>query len=193
MKSFLSFIWEVAKIVIISLLIVIPIRYFLFQPFFVKGQSMEPNFENGDYLIIDEISYRLRAPQRGEVIVFKYPENPSQRYIKRIAGLPGETIEIKDGEVIIFENNQRQVGEEDKSSSSPFAAARVLDESDYLSGDLMFINYPEITLGSDEYFVLGDNRGSTWRGVVPQGNIIGRVFFRAWPFTALAKIEAPSY
>jgi len=98
MKSFLSFIWEIAKIVIIALLIVIPIRYFIFQPFFVKGQSMEPTFENGDYLIIDEISYRFRAPQRGEVIVFKYPENPSQRYIKRIVGLPRETIEINDGE-----------------------------------------------------------------------------------------------
>jgi len=177
MKNFLFFIWEIAKIVIIALLIVIPIRYFLFQPFFVKGQSMTPTFENGDYLIIDEISYRLRVPKRGEVIVFKYPKNPSQRYIKRIAGLPGETIEIKDGKVIIFENNQRQI----------------LDESDYLSGDLMFINYPEITLGPDEYFVLGDNRTSTWRGIVPRGNIIGRVFIRAWPFTTLAKIEAPSY
>jgi len=177
MKNFFAFIWEISKIVIVALLIVIPIRYFIFQPFFVKGQSMEPNFENGDYLIIDEISYRLRAPQRGEVIVFKYPENPSQRYIKRIVGLPGETIEIKDGKVIIFENNQR----------------KVLSESDYLSGNLMFVNYPKIGLGPDEYFALGDNRKSTWQGIVPQRNIIGRVFFRAWPFVALAKIEAPTY
>lgn len=177
MKKIFAFIWEISKIVIVALLIVIPIRYFIFQPFFVKGQSMTPTFENGDYLIVDEISYRLRAPKRGEVVVFKYPENPSQRYIKRIAGLPGETIEIKDGKVIIFENNQRQV----------------LDESDYLSANLMFVNYPEISLGPDEYFVLGDNRTSTWRGVVPRGNIIGRVFIRAWPFTALAKIEAPVY
>jgi len=138
---------------------------------------MEPNFENGDYLIIDEISYRFRNPQRGEVIVFKYPENPSQRYIKRIVGLPGETIEIKDGQVIIFENNQ----------------SWALNESDYLSGNLMFINYPKISLGPDEYFALGDNRGSTWQGIVPQRNIIGRVFLRAWPFVALAKIEAPTY
>jgi len=177
MKNFFAFIWEISKIVIVALLIVIPIRYFIFQPFFVKGQSMEPNFENGDYLIIDEISYRFRNPQRGEVIVFKYPENPSQRYIKRIVGLPGETIEIKDGQVIIFENNQ----------------SWALNESDYLSGNLMFINYPKISLGPDEYFALGDNRGSTWWGVVPQGNIIGRVFLRAWPFVALAKIEAPTY
>ncbi len=177
MKKIFAFIWEISKIVIVALLIVIPIRYFIFQPFFVKGQSMTPTFENGDYLIVDEISYRLRAPKRGEVVVFKYPENPSQRYIKRIAGLPGETIEIKDGKVIIFENNQRQV----------------LDESDYLSANLMFVNYSETSLGPDEYFVLGDNRTSTWRGVVPRGNIIGRVFIRAWPFTALAKIEAPVY
>ena len=109
MKSFFLFIWEITKIVVIALLIVVPIRYFLFQPFFVRGQSMEPNFEDGNYLIVDELSFRLRDPQRGEVIVFKYPNNPSQRYIKRIVGLPGETIEIKDGKVIIFENNQRKV------------------------------------------------------------------------------------
>jgi len=177
MRKFFSFIWEITKIVVIALLIVVPIRYFLFQPFFVKGQSMMPNFENGDYLIIDEISYRFRSPQRGEVIVFKYPGDPSQRYIKRIVGLPGETVEIKDGKIIIFKDNQEQI----------------LNESDYLPEALMFIDYPEVVLEKDEYFVLGDNRRSTWRGVVPQKNIIGRVFFRAWPFTALAKIEAPNY
>ena len=102
MKKFYSFIWETAKIIIIALIIVVPIRYFLFQPFFVKGQSMEPNFESGDYLIIDELSYRLREPQRGEVVVFKYPNDPSQRYIKRIVALPEERIEIKEGRVVIY-------------------------------------------------------------------------------------------
>ena len=79
MKNFLAFIWEIVKIVIIALIIVVPIRYFIFQPFFVRGQSMEPNFADGDYLIDDEISYRFESPQRGEVVVFKYPGNPSQR------------------------------------------------------------------------------------------------------------------
>jgi signal peptidase I len=91
MKKFFSFFWEITKIVLIALAIVIPIRYFLFQPFFVRGQSMEPNYENGDYLIIDELSYRIRDPQRGETIVFKYPHDITQRYIKRIIGLPGAT------------------------------------------------------------------------------------------------------
>jgi signal peptidase I len=180
MKKLLVFIWEISKIVIIALLIVIPIRYFIFQPFFVRGQSMEPNFENNDYLIIDEISYRFSSPQRGEVVVFKYPQDPSQRYIKRIIGLPGEAIEIEDGKVIIYKNNQ----------------AEILDESSYLPasetpGDI------QVSLGENEYFVLGDNRAVSsdsrkW-GVLPREDIIGKVFLRAWPITTWAQIEAPAY
>jgi len=180
MKKFFTFVWELAKIIIIAAVIVIPIRYFLFQPFFVRGQSMDPNFENGDYLIVDEITYRFKTPQRGEVIVFKYPENPSQRFIKRIIGLPGETIEIKDGEITIHKDDQYQV----------------LDESNYLA-DLLTEGNIQITLAEDEYFVLGDNRyfsfDSRRFGVLPEKNIIGRVFFRAWPFVDAAKFKAPIY
>lgn len=181
MKNFLSFLWETLKIVIIALLIVIPIRYFLFQPFFVKGQSMTPAFENGDYLIIDEVSYRFREPQRGEVVVFKYPENPSQRYIKRIIGLPGETVEIKDEKVVIHKDPK----------------SWVLDEERYLPKLLETSGNIKIALKPNEYFVLGDNRAASsdsrrW-GPLPRENLIGRVLFRAWPITALAKIEAPAY
>lgn len=181
MRRFLLFFWEIAKIVIIALLIVVPIRYFIFQPFFVRGQSMEPNFHNGDYLIIDEISYRFGEPQRGEVVVFKYPDNPSQRYIKRIVGLPGERIEIEDGKVFICQNGTPQI----------------LDESSYLSEFLQTPGNIEISLDQDEYFVLGDNRSLSsdsrrW-GSLPEENIIGKVFLRAWPLEAMAKIEAPNY
>jgi len=182
MRQILLFIWEVSKIVIIAMLIVIPIRYFVFQPFFVRGQSMEPNFHNGDYLIIDEFSYHFRDPLRGEVVVFKYPNNPSQRYIKRIIGLPGETVEIKEGEINVYDEK---------------GIPQILDESDYLPdlkntpGDL------KIRLDKNDYFVLGDNRlfssDSRCWGTLPEENIIGRVLIRAWPFTALAKIEVPSY
>src|SRR3989338_348946 len=108
-KNALVFIWEVVKIAVIALAIVIPIRYFLFQPFFVKGQSMDPNFGDGDYLIIDEITYRFRNPQRGEVVVFNYPEDPSQRFIKRVIGLSGETIEIKDGKISIYKDEKPEI------------------------------------------------------------------------------------
>lgn len=181
LKSFLNYTWELAKIIIIAAVIVVPIRYFLFQPFFVRGQSMDPNFANGDYLIIDEISYRFRAPDRGEVIVFKYPENPSQRFIKRIVGLPGETVEIRNGEITIYNERGNQT----------------LDESEYLLPDLSTSGNMKIILKDGEYFVLGDNRHFSFDsrrfGVLPEDNIIGRVFFRAWPFNSLEKFEAPAY
>src|SRR3990167_9647124 len=91
-----SFVWETAKLVFISLVIILPIRYFLVEPFFVLGASMEPTFQNGDYLIIDEISYILGSPKRDDVIVFHYPYNTKQFYIKRIIGLPGETVVLNE-------------------------------------------------------------------------------------------------
>ena len=147
---------------------------------------MVPSFENGDYLIVDEISYRFQDPQRGEVIVFKYlqqsPEGfTKSRLIKRIIGLPGERVEIKEGEVIIYKNNQPQV----------------LNESRYLSSSLKTTGNISVTLGENEYFVLGDNRAfsldSRSFGVLSEEEIIGRVFIRAWPFAAVNKFEAPIY
>ena len=181
LKNTLLFFWEISKIVIIALLIVVPIRYFVFQPFFVRGQSMEPNFHNGDYLIIDEISYRFSEPKRGEVIVFKYPQDPSQRYIKRIIGLPGEVIEIRSGDVFI-QKGARQY---------------VLDEADYLSQIDQTSGNIKISLDEEEYFVLGDNRSSSsdsrrW-GAVSEDEIIGKALLRMWPISAFAKIEAPGY
>jgi len=181
MRNLLSFLWEVSKIIIIALVVVVPIRYFLFQPFIVKGASMEPNFHSGDYLIIDEISYRFSQPQRGDVIVFKFPQDPSQRYIKRIIGLPGDTIEIRSDKIIISRGDENQV----------------LDESFYLPKSFHTLGELKESLKDGEYFVLGDNRefssdSRRW-GLVSRGFIIGRVFLRAWPVAALAKIEAPAY
>jgi len=168
--NFFKFILEVVKVVIVSAIVVLPIRYFLIQPFFVSGASMQPQFFNGEYLIIDEITYRSNAPQRGEVIVFRYLNDPSQFYIKRIIGLPGETVEIKDGKVMIFNRD------------NPWGL--ILDES--------YLSLGEITKGDiyqkideNKYFVLGDNRQASsdsrvW-GLVDKKYIIGKVWLRAWP------------
>ena len=171
-KYWLNFVWEILKIVIISLAIIIPIRYFLIQPFFVNGASMEPNYLDGDYLIIDEISYRFSLPDRGDVIVFRYPLEPSQFFIKRIIGLPGEIVEIENGKIFIY------------SEETPDEKI-VLDESEYLR-DAYTPGNLNITLEEDEYFVLGDNRKASsdsrkW-GELEKKYITGRAWIRAWPF-----------
>ena len=172
-----TFFWEVVKIVLISLAIIVPVRYYLIQPFFVKGASMEENFDDGDYVLIDEISFRFRQPQRGEVIVFRAPREPSQFYIKRIIGLPGEIIQIKNNQVTIF------------NSKSPNGF--VLEESAYLSEEIETTGDLKVNIGPNEYFVLGDNRehssdSRVW-GSVGENLISGKVFFRAWPFNKVAK------
>lgn len=184
-KSFFSFLLEVFQIVAIAVLVVFPIRYFVFQPFIVKGASMEPNFHNGDYLIIDELTYRFREPERGEVVVFRFPQDPSQRFIKRIVGLPGETVEVKDGRLIVTDK---------------FGNSKILDEFRYLSSleSRMDFENLRMNLGQTEYFVLGDNRlhsfdSRKW-GVLERKLIVGRVVLRAWPPQDITGfLSAPAY
>lgn len=184
LKNFFSFVFELIKIVVISLVIIIPIRYFLIQPFYVKGASMEPNFFDHEYLIIDEITYRLNEPVRGDIVVFRYPRNPQEFFIKRMIGLPGETVQIKDGFITIF-NKENPDG-------------MTLDET-YLPDGLKTYGLSEekVVLGSDEYFVLGDNRNSSKDsrsfGPVNRTYITGRVLLRGWPFNRVKIFEAPAY
>jgi signal peptidase I len=98
----MAFLVELVQVLLISLAIVLPVRYFLVQPFSVKGASMEPNFYEREYLIIDALSYRLRHPVRGEIVVFRPPNDRHDYYIKRVIGLPGETVEIMNGKVKIY-------------------------------------------------------------------------------------------
>lgn len=182
-KETLFFFLEVIQIVAIALVVVLPIRYFVFQPFIVKGASMESTFHNGDYLIIDELTYRFREPQRGEVVVFKYPQDLSQRFIKRIIGLPGEQVVIRQGGIEVIDK---------------FGVKTALNESGYISSGAGFwLGEGKVILGPDEYFVLGDNRGHSFDsrnwGALKRKSIVGRVVVRAWPPTALAHFLAPEY
>lgn len=171
-NGFLSNVLEVIKTVIICLAIILPIRYFLFQPFLVDGASMQPNFHNRDYLIVNEISYRFNNPKRGEVIVFKNPDNLKQYYIKRVIATPGESIKFEDGNVYI-----KKVGSNDFEK---------LSETDYLPADFKTIaGDSELTLGQDEYFVMGDNRSNSRDsrvfGPLKRELITGRVWLRGLP------------
>ncbi|MBI4159998.1 signal peptidase I [Candidatus Wolfebacteria bacterium] len=180
MKSFLYSLWEVAEVGIIAVLTVFIVRNFLVQPFLVSGASMEPAFQSGDYLLIDELAYRFRAPERGEVVVFRYPGNESVYYIKRLIGLPGEKVLFADGKVRV--------------SNKEFPQGFFLDES-YLSAH-MPTSGEEVVL-KDEYFVMGDNRpysydSRSW-GPLPKSEIVGLVRFRLWPLNKVMAVEKPAY
>ena len=182
-RKMFSFIWELFKIAVIAFIIVAPIRYFLFQPFIVSGASMVPSFESGDYLIIDEISYRFSEPKRGDVVVFStdfISGYDGQRFIKRIIGLPGETVKVAFGKVEIVKDGQITILEED-----------------YLSADLETAGDVNVTLKTDEYFVLGDNRNYSYDsrmwGVVQRKYIIGKALFRVFPLASLSQIANPAY
>lgn len=171
---------EFLKIIILALVIVAPIRYFVFQPFIVSGESMLPNFENSDYLIVDELSYRFSAPQRGDVIVLDYPNDPAQHFIKRIIGLPGETVSIAGGVVTITNDSGKTVLHEE-----------------YIPANFRTDGNLKMQLGQDEYFVMGDNRehsfdSRSW-GAVPAKDIVGKPIVRLFPFNAISGISRPSY
>src|SRR3989338_3369089 len=181
-KQVLIFLWEVFEIAVIAIVSVIVIRTFIVQPFLVRGVSMEPNFSGGDYLLVDEITLRFREPERGEVVVFRFPRDPQTFYIKRIIGLPEETVSIRDNQITI------------KNSDYPegFALNEAYTNSGGLTGgEVMY------EMGPGEYLVLGDNRSASYDsrnwGTVPRDNIIGLAKIRLWPIDAVDIIEAPSY
>ena len=159
---------ELIKLILLSLLIVVPFRLYIAQPFIVDGASMDPTFETGDYLIVDEISYQFKTPERGSILIFKYPRDPRKSFIKRVIGLPEETVSISDGQVTII-NTEHPDG---FVLDEPYVKLTKKDSADYV-------------LGIHEYFVMGDNRlGSAdsrvW-GPVPEDNIVGRPIIRFFP------------
>lgn len=165
--------WELLRFAFLALIIVVPIRAFVAEPFIVSGSSMSPTFENGDYLIIDKISYGLGKPERYDVVVFRYPGDPKKFFIKRIVGLPNETVDIH-GNTVTVTNETHQTG---FTLEQPFVEKNGNSETHF-----------ELTEG--EYFVLGDNRGassdSRYWGAVDKKLITGRAVVRLLP---LNKIE----
>lgn len=183
-SAVLAFIFELIQVAAVSLAIIIPVRYFLIQPFYVKGASMEPSFYDHEYLIIDEVSYRFNEPKRGDIVVFRYSADPKQFFIKRIIGLPGETVEAGESGVKVF-NDQ-------------FPNGMMIDESSYLSeGTVPSSIYKLVSLKAGEYFVLGDNRGSSldsrFFGAIKRSDIVGKVWLRGWPFDRWKIFDRPVY
>jgi signal peptidase I len=168
MKLIGSALKEIAIFLVLAIVIVLPIRLFIAQPFVVQGESMHPTFESADYLIVDELSYHFEKPKRGDVIVFRYPGDPKVFYIKRIIGIPGDTVNITEGKVSIT-----------KSDGTTFT----LNEQYVVNEDATYTQ--SVHVGDDQYFVMGDNRPKSsdsrvW-GLLPAKNIMGRAFLRLLP------------
>ena len=165
--------WETVRFLFIALLIVIPIRIFIAQPFIVSGASMDPTFQNGQYLIVDELSYNLGDPARGDVVIFKYPKNQKQYFIKRVIGLPGETV-LLDGQGKVLIKND--IGKVMLTLDEPYVK--------YTKDDSV-----EKTLKDGEYFVSGDTRAGSFDsrawGPVQRDLIVGKPFLRLFPFTTI--------
>lgn len=164
---------DILRFTIVTVAIVLPIRLYIAQPFMVSGPSMEPTFNDKDYLIVDEISYRFEKPKRGEVIIFKRPGD-NKYLIKRIVGLPGETVELNN-ETITIKNA-------DKPEGFLFDQSFVVNKKSEPT--------KTVILDSNEYFVLGDNRtvsydSRSW-GSLPASSITGRPLFRLYPFNHIA-------
>ena len=175
------FFLELVKIAVLAGITIGVVRYFIFKPFYVEGQSMDPTFHEKEYLIIDEITYRFNEPKRGEVIVFRAPTVEKDYYLKRVIGLPGERVKVEDDKVIVY-NNDNSTG--------------VLLEEIYLE-NVPTPGQTTITLGPDEYFVIGDNRKASFDsrrfGPIKKTDIIGRAWLRGWPIDRITLFEAPVY
>lgn len=160
---------EIFRFALIALVIVLPIRFFVAQPFIVSGASMEPTFHNGEYLIVDQLTYHIGEPTRGDVIIFKYPKDPSKYFIKRVIGIPGDTISINGNIITIF--NERSP--DGITINEPYVA--------HMSPNTTLTE----VLGPDEYFVMGDNRDNSsdsrvW-GILQKNHIVGRAYLRLFP------------
>ncbi len=189
--SGLLFVWDFVKIVVVALIIIVPIRYFVFQPFIVSGSSMVPNFQNGQYLIIDELTYHFTSPERGQVVVMRYPKNPKEFYIKRIVGLPGEKVQLDNGRVVIY----NAAHPEGVTLTEPYLSNQELS---YPHDSSIIAAKNILTLEPDQYFMMGDNRLASsdsrdW-GPLPRADMVGRVLIRVFPLNVFGVLNhLPAY
>lgn len=169
---------------VVALGLALLIRFFIAAPYVVSGASMEPNFQDWNYLIVDRLTYDFLAPQRGDIIVFDLPQDTSRALIKRIIGLPGETVVLSGPNPTVSIINAAHP--DGFTLSEPY-----ISPENYGGATDM-----RVTLGPDEYFVLGDNRkvsaDSRLWGILPKNDIVGRVLFRLYPLNELGIVPEES-
>lgn len=177
LRNLWLFFLDFLETIVVSLAIFAVVYIFLFQPHQVDGKSMEPNFQNGEYILTDKLSYRFHDPKRGDVVVFHSPQDERSDFIKRIIGVPGDTVRVEGGYVYL---NDKKLEE-----------GYINEPGDVLSGRFMREGL-EILVPESQYLVMGDNRGHSsdsreW-GLVTSTGIVGRAFFRYWPVKAFGVV-----
>lgn len=193
MAELFAFILETLRVVVVSLVIILPIRYFVLQPFFVSGSSMVPNFYDKEYVLIEKWSYRLGVPARGDVIVFRYPNNPKEYFIKRILGLPGETV------VAGLDNSVKVYNTKYPDGFTVYEKHYLPDShpTNCYSGTSSKYCGTRVTLGPDEYYLMGDNRehssDSRSFGPVHKSFFAGMAWLRLFPFDQIGLIPRTEY
>ena len=173
---------EFIKVCIVAAVIILPVRFFVIQPFIVKGASMEPTFYENEYLIVDELSFRFRDPERGEVVIFRYPKTEKRFLIKRVIGLPGDRVSIHDNRITVYNKD--------------YPNGRMLDEKEYLPSETPTGDF-DVTVTPNQFFVLGDNRTVSFDserfGPVDRSQLVGRAVFRGLPIPRAQLINLPQY
>lgn len=164
--------WELLEALAIAVVLAAIIRFFVVQPFYIPSGSMEPTLKPGDRIIVNKFIYRFTKPQRGDIMVFKFPLDPKRDFIKRVIGLPGDIVEIKDSNLYI---NGKQIKEP------------------YLPPGLRFQDFGPVKVPDDHYFMMGDNRNhsddSRFWGFLPQDNIVGKAMVIYWPLSRIGIID----
>lgn len=179
-KAVIEFVMEILETIVFVGSIFIVVYLFLFQPNQIKGASMEPTFYNGNYIFTSKVTYKLREPERGDVVVFHSPKNNDIEYIKRIIGIPGDTILIQNTTVNV--------------NGTPINEPYISAATELMYGGFVQEGVP-ITVPENHYFVMGDNRprssDSREFGPVPYESIIGQVIYRYFPFNEAGVIDNP--
>lgn len=187
MRALTAFFIDIIETVVIAVAIFITVYLFLLQPHQVKGESMVPTFHPDEYILTDKLSYRFHEPERGDVIVFRAPQNQAIDFIKRIIGLPGEKVKLSGGKIIII-NAKNPSG---LSLNEPYTKGEPTREGTTLKEG------QELTVPAGEFFVLGDNRthssDSREFGTVSKSLIIGRAWLRYWPPPQISFVQQVQY
>ena len=177
-----AFFLDVLEVIVFAVAIFLFLYLLVLQPHKIKGASMEPNFPNGEYLLTDKVTYRFGEPKRGDVIVFKAPTGDGDEFIKRIIGLPGDTVSVRNGAVYV---NGKELNEDYIPETSPTYGGSFLQENETFS------------VQEDSYFVLGDNRthssDSRAFGTITKDKITGRAWIVYWPPKNAGLLPKPNY